>query len=149
MKRQGGRRRGLQALLVEPYKQIKIGLIFLLLNFAFCGLIGGVFGYVIYDIYASLVDTFKLTSVESAETWSKLRVPIGVGIVLLVGFIISTLWVSIRYTHRIYGPLVSIYRYLDDVAGGGDPAPLQLRDRDQLGELAERLNAAVTKLKSK
>ncbi len=143
-----GRRRGLKALLVEPYKQIKIGLIFLFLNFAFSSLIGGVFGYYIYDVYTSLTETFKLTHGESADTWSKIQVPIYIGAALLVVFVISTLYVSIKYTHRIYGPLVSVYRYLDDIAAGKDPAPLQLRDRDQLSELAERLNAAVKKLKS-
>jgi hypothetical protein len=143
-----GRRRGLQALFVEPYQQIKIGLIFLLLNFAFCSLIGAVFGYYIYDIYTSLNETFKLTHGESADTFSKLQIPIIIGITLLLGFVASTLWVSVKYTHRIYGPLVSVYRYLDEIAAGKDPAPLQLRDRDQLSELADKLNAAVKKLKS-
>src|SRR5690606_35219410 len=111
-------------------------------------LIGGVFGYYIYDVYTSLTETFKLTHGESADTWAKIQVPIYIGAALIVAFVACTLYVSIKYTHRIYGPLVSIYRYLDDIAAGKDPAPLQLRDRDQLGELAGRLNAAVKKLKS-
>ena len=36
--KQSGRRRGFVSWFVEPYRQVKLGLIFLLLNFVFAGL---------------------------------------------------------------------------------------------------------------
>ena len=62
----------------------------------------------------------------------------GVGLILLFG--ITTILVSVRYTHEIYGPLVSIHRFLDEVLAGKAPSRIQLRETDQLGDLVDKLN---------
>lgn len=142
-----GRRGGFTSLIVEPYKQIKIGLIFLLLNFVFSVVILAIFGYYVYDIYTTVNAYFELSQQEGFDVWQKFQTPILVGSLLLIFFILVTLWVSIKYTHQIYGPMISVNRYLDDIASGNNPAPLKLRERDQLGGMVEKLNKAVAKLK--
>lgn len=136
------RRSGIQALLVDPYKQVKLGIIFLLVNLSFSLAIGAVFGYYIWDIYNAMIVYFKLTDQESMITLSKFAWPLAVGAFLLILFVCSTLYISIRYTHKFYGPLVSIHRFLDEVNKGIKPQPIILRDGDELQELAKKLNSA-------
>lgn len=135
-----GRRRGFRSWFVEPYIQVKLGLIFLLLNFLFAALVLGVFGYYFWDVYQTLTHYFQLTSDQSTEIAAKLKTPILVGAVLVFAFIVSSILVAVRYTHRIYGPLVSIHRFLDSMLGSGELSPLVLRESDQLQGLADKLN---------
>ncbi len=139
-----GRRRGFKSWFVEPYRQVKLGLLFLVLNLVFAGLIFGIFGYYIYDIYETLAVYFKLSTDQSAEILLKFKAPIVVGAVLILLFVIISILVAVRYTHQIYGPLVSIHRFLDDYLEGAVVTPLSLRESDQLKELAEKLNLLVS-----
>jgi len=142
-----GRRRGVGSYLVEPYKQIQIGLVFVLLNLVFSALIFGIFGYYVFDMYASVAEYFQLSGTAESEVWAKFQTPIFVGLILMIAFIVVTLWVSITYTHRLYGPLVSVNRYLDDLADGKNVGPLKLRRKDELDGMADRLNRVVSKLR--
>ena len=90
-----GRRGGFGSMLVEPYVQIRLGLMMVLLN--------------------------------------------------LIGM---TFFVIVKYTHKIYGPLISIYRFLDDLIDDKQPAPLKLRESDELGDLVVRLNKIVEKFQN-
>lgn len=137
---QKGRRGGVKAWLVEPYFQIRLGLMVVLLNLIFTALIGAVFFYYMYDVYEAISTYFKLTDAQAETTMSKFAQPIIAAAVLMVVFVICTFIVSVRYTHQVYGPLVSIHRYLDDCIGGKKPSPLKLRASDQLNDLAEKLN---------
>jgi hypothetical protein len=141
-----GRRRGFASWFVEPYKQVRLGLIFLLVNSAFAVLILSVFGYYVWDMYMSIATYFQLAGGESATALSKFSVPLIVGASLILFFVIATILVSVRYTHEIYGPLVSIHRFLDDMLAGRSPAPIQLRDSDQLQDLASKLNLLAERL---
>ncbi|MCI5129819.1 MAG: hypothetical protein D3907_15345 [Candidatus Electrothrix sp. AUS3] len=106
---------------MEPYRQVKIGLIFLLLNLIFSVLILGVFGYYTFDIYSTMSAVFKLTPTEGQQILAKFQIPVIMGSVLMVVFVFATLIVSVKYTHQIYGPLVSIQRFLDDLLTGKHP----------------------------
>lgn len=138
-----GRRRGFKSWFVEPYRQVKLGILFLLLNMAFAGLMFGIFGYYVWDIYQTLAALFKLTSDQSSELLEKFQFPIIAGAVLIFVFIVASIMIAVRYTHRIYGPLVSIHRFIDDYLQGAKVSPLNLRESDQLKELAEKLNQLV------
>ena len=134
-------RRG--AVLIEPFKQLKFGLMFLLLNFVFAALVLTIFGYYLWDIYQALIRYFQLDEAQSLVTMDKLEAPFMAAILLLVLFILTTLLFSVHYTHRIYGPLVSIRRFLDQMLRGENPEPMQIRSRDQLQDLVGRLNAVA------
>jgi ABC-type multidrug transport system fused ATPase/permease subunit len=131
-------RRG--ALLIEPYKQLKFGIMFLMLNIVFAVLVLTVFGYYLWDIYQALIRYFQLDEMQSLVTLEKLQAPFIAGLLLLVLFILATLFFSVYYTHKIYGPLVSIRRFLDQLIRGESPEPIQIRSTDQLQDLVERLN---------
>lgn len=141
-----GRRRGFVSWFVEPYKQVRLGLMFLLVNFAFSILIIGVFGYYVLEMYSAVSTYFKLSGAENQVTMQKFGVPIASGSALILLFVVTTIMVSVRYTHHIYGPLVSIHRYLDEVLSGKTPHPIQLRDSDQLQDLALKLNQMAERM---
>lgn len=132
-------RRG--SILIEPYKQLRFGLMFLLVNMIFSVLIFLGFSYYLWEIYEAVVTYFKLDPAESLVTLEKLAQPAFVGLALLAAFIGTTLVLSARYTHQIFGPLVSIRRFIDELLAGKNPAPIKLRASDQLQDLAARLNA--------
>jgi len=141
---QAGRRRGVQSLLVDPYRQVKLGLLFLVLNCVFAVLILGVFGYYVLDIYKAVSLYFQLSNQESQLALQKFFWPLAVVFGLIALFVLSTLYISVKYTHQIYGPLVSIHRFLDELLAGRRPAELSLRESDQLQDLAEKLNKVAS-----
>ena len=134
------RRRGFRSWFVEPYRQVRLGLMVLLLNLAFASLIFFVFGYYLWDVYSTLASYFDLSQSQGEQVLDKLLLPLAIcgGLVFL--FIISTILLTVKYTHQIYGPLVSIHRFLDALIEGESVAPLHLRQSDQLQKLAEKLN---------
>ncbi|SME88256.1 hypothetical protein [Pseudobacteriovorax antillogorgiicola] len=135
-----GRRRGFSSWFVEPHRQVKLGLMFLLLNLSFSMVILGVFGFYFWDVYSTVATYFKLTTDQSSQVLDKFLPPMFIALTLTVLFVVVSILLSVRYTHRIYGPLVSIHRYLDDFLEGRSVTPLNLRESDQLKELAEKLN---------
>lgn len=140
------RRRGFASWFVEPYKQVRLGLMFLLVNGVFATVFVCVFGYYVLEMYEVMVTYFKLSGQESAATLDKFLVPLTIGTSLIVIFVFTTILVSVRYTHEIYGPLVSIHRFLDDLLSGRAPSPIQLRESDQLQDLANKLNNVAERL---
>lgn len=139
----GARRRGFTSWFVEPYRQVRLGLVFLVVNFVFAALIFGVFAYYLWDVYHAMVSYFELSGPQGGEILSKLATPMLWGAGLILVFVITTILVSVRYTHAIYGPLVSIHRYLDDILEEKHVSPLALRDSDQLQDLAKKLNTVA------
>ncbi len=146
MKSIQGRRGGLKSLLVEPFEQIKLGLIFLGLNIVFSVLAMSVFTYYLYDIYKAMAVYFKFSEQESVLAASKFAVPAAVVLIMFMAFVAATLFISIRYTHAIYGPLVSINRFLDELLSGERPNLIALRETDQLRDLAGKLNRLAERL---
>ena len=141
-----GRRQGFKSWFVEPYKQVKLGLMFLVVNLVFSALIIGVFGYYIFDIYRAMMGYFQLSQQEGILTLTKFSWPLLVGGGLMFLFVITTIMVSVRETHNIYGPLVSINRFLDEILADQKPSPINLRETDQLQDLAEKLNSVSERL---
>lgn len=135
-----GRRKGFKAWFVEPYKQIKLGIIMIILNLTFSFLILAVFGYYVSDMFIAVSSYFMLVGEAQYITWTKMSVPIIIGLILIIIFIILTFLVAVKYTYQIYGPLVSIHRFLDTLLANEIPDTLSLRENDQLKELAAKLN---------
>lgn len=130
-------------ILIEPYAQLRFGLVFLFINLLFSITMLVVFGYYLWDVYQAITSYFALTNREMLITWHKFQTPFYTGVFVLVLFIISTFVLSARYTHQIYGPLVSINRFLDEFLMGKTPQAIRLREGDQLGSLVSRLNGLV------
>ncbi len=142
------RRGGIRSWFVEPYLQIRLGLIFLVLNLVFAIIFCGVVGYFFLDVYQVLAGYFSFTSVESSQVLIKLQMPIMVAFGLVLAFVLATILVSVRYTHSIYGPLISVHSFLDNILSSKKVKPLELRSGDQLEGLVDRLNRLSVMLDS-
>jgi hypothetical protein len=142
-----GRRGGVRSKLVEPYFQIKLGLMFIIVNLCFAMLFGGVMWWVLSDVFAAVKTYFDLTGGDAALTMGKLSTPLILVGVIVVAFVGTTFYVAVHYTHKIYGPLVSINRFIDEMVEGRSPSKLALRDGDELQDLVLKLNILADKYK--
>ncbi|MFK7873358.1 MAG: hypothetical protein AB8C84_09345 [Oligoflexales bacterium] len=133
-------RRSLKAV-IEPYRQVRLGLVLAALNLTFTLMLMGVFAYFLFDIYRVLQVYFRLDDMQRQISMAKFAWPLFVSILLSATFISLTVWFTIRYTNRVYGPLVAIHRYLDRWIDFQLPmTPIGLRRKDHLKDLAEKLN---------
>jgi hypothetical protein len=144
-----GRRGGVRSKLVEPYFQIKLGLMFIVVNVIFSVLIGGVVYWVLSDVFAALKTYFQLTGGDASLTIGKLSNPMMIIGSMVMMFVGTTFYVAVHYTHKIYGPLVSINRFVDELLEERIPSKLLLRDGDELQDLAIKLNELADKMKAK
>ncbi|MCX6119650.1 MAG: hypothetical protein NT027_19095 [Proteobacteria bacterium] len=135
-----GRRGGVRSMLVEPYLQVKLGLMFILVNLVFSVLILLTMGWYVFDIFGTMTSYFQLAGIDAGAVLGKLQFPLAVVVILVLGFVATTLLFAVSYTHKIYGPLISINRYLDEIIEGKKPGKLVLREGDQLQDLAAKLN---------
>ena len=143
-----GRRGGVRSKLVEPYFQIKLGLMFIIVNLLFSVLFAGVVWWVLSDVFESLKTYFELTGGDATLTLGKLSTPLILVGVLVLAFVATTFYVAVHYTHKIYGPLVSINRFIDEMVEGRSPSKLALRDGDELQDLVLKLNILADKYKT-
>jgi signal transduction histidine kinase len=58
-------------------------------------------------------------------------------------------FISIRFSHRIAGPLPKIYQAIKSIGEGNYDVKLVLRKKDELQELATLINETANKLKEK
>jgi nitrate/nitrite-specific signal transduction histidine kinase len=65
---------------------------------------------------------------------------------LLVLFIVAQFFVVFRMTHKIYGPLVSIERFVGEIAEGNYDRRVVIRKGDELGRLVDSLNQMADSL---
>lgn len=142
-----GRRGGVRSKLVEPYFQIKLGLMFIIVNLLFSVLFAGVVWWVLSDVFESVKTYFELTGSDATLTMGKLSTPLILVGVLVLAFVATTFYVAVHYTHKIYGPLVSINRFIDEMVEGRSPSKLALRDGDELQDLVLKLNVLADKYK--
>jgi signal transduction histidine kinase len=69
--------------------------------------------------------------------------------VLLIGYVIGMFVLVFKLTHRYYGPLVSIERFIDEIAKGKYKNRVKIRQKDELQRLADRLNDMAASLEKR
>ena len=111
-----------------------------MINFVFSLLCFSIFYLFLSDVQQTLEVYFKLDAAQIGQIRAKFLQPLLLAAGLFLLFIVVTLYLSVTYTHKFYGPLVSINRFLDELNEGKNPEPIQLRTNGQLQDLAERLN---------
>ena len=127
-------------ILVEPYLQLKFGLVFVCLNLIFSILVLSLFGYYMWDMFSSIQNYFQLNAAQSLMTLEKFYTPALIGLLTITIFVIFTIYLSIHYTHSIYGPIVSIKKMLENTIAGCQPKTINIRKTDQLKDLVTLIN---------
>jgi len=142
-------RRNLWSLLIEPFKQIKFGMYVISLSLAFVVICAAMFVSAFRDQYQHVMKIFNV--VDESAKWTLvvndifIRNAIIIGIVF-VAYLGALLGVVFRLTHRYYGPLVSIERFVENVTAGNYDKRAKIRDKDELQRLVGKLNTMAEAL---
>lgn len=145
-------KRTLRSTVIEPFKQIKIGLYVIGLCIFFLLVIGSMFLKAFMEQYAHVMEIFDV--VDSSGKWDLIlndvfySNAIWIGSVFLI-FIIVIFIVVFKMTHKIYGPLVSIERFITAITNGHYERRVSIRSGDELGRLVSKLNIMAEELEKR
>ena len=145
-------KRNVRSTLIEPFSQIKFGIYVIGASIAFVVIIGGMFVYTFYQQYQHLMGIFNITDAKDQlelvtnDIFYHNAIKIGL---LLIGYIFGMFFLVFKLTHRYYGPLVSIERFIDEIARGKYKNRVKIRQRDELQRLANRLNDMAVALEKR
>lgn len=135
-----------QNILVEPFVQIKMGAYVLALSLIYSTALG-VF---IWDAFDEQMFQFQEVYEGNSPDFIFSQGPHTAYIFALAAlvavFILIMLLLIVRRTHRMFGPMVSIERFVDSVTQGDYTQRLKLREKDDLKDLAESLNRVAAAL---
>jgi HAMP domain-containing protein len=138
-----GYRRNLKSLVIEPFKQIKFGLYVIGISVAFVGVCAAMFIMAFTEQYQHVMGIFNV--VDPKLKWELVTndvfytnaIRLGA---LFVAFMATLFFVVFRMTHRYYGPLVSIERFIEQMTAGDYARRCKIREKDELHSLVGKLN---------
>lgn len=145
-------KRRMRSYLLEPFKQVRIGLYFVGLTLGFTTLLIGLFLKVMYDQHERTMQLLHMS--DGSTFWDLFGNPIvlsglmQIGLALILFFVV-TLATSIVLTHRIYGPLISIRRHIGNLKAGDFDSRVHIRRKDDLHALADQLNELAEALEQR
>jgi uncharacterized protein YacL len=140
------------SILIEPFRQIRFGLYMIGCALAFMIMTISFFIYSFYKQYAQVMEIFHIVDPEvkwdmilNDVFYSSAYILAG----LLITFFLVFFWLVFRETHKIYGPLVSINRFLRELQLGNFGQRLKIRKHDELHGLVKELNNLAETLEKK
>lgn len=144
--------RNIKTLVIEPFKQMKLGIYVLVVALAFVCLTALVFLNAFSEQYKHVMEIFQV--VDPNNRWELITndvfytniIRLGV---LLLTFVVSLFAIVFRVTHKYYGPLVSIERFVEAMSKGDYTQRVVIRRGDELQDLAAKLNHMATELESR
>ncbi len=143
------KKRRLSNLLLQPLLQTQIGLYCIALSLIFAFFIG----VILYQNLGNLFDVFFTLSdgkVTLQAVVSAYLQNIQAWVYLCFGaYVVSTIAISVLYTHRLIGPTVAFRRHLDAIEAGDYTYRTVLRKGDAFQEVATRLNEVSEFLETK
>jgi len=60
--------------------------------------------------------------------------------ILFTVYLAALFWILFKISHRVYGPLISVERFVDELTDGKYSQRLKIRQKDDLQRLTEKLN---------
>jgi HAMP domain-containing protein len=144
--------RNLRTLLIEPFRQMKFGLYMITLFIFFLGITLCLLMKAFFEQYRNVMEVFHI--VDPDKQWDLVLNNVFYSNALWIGgfFLASLLLilgVIISLTHRYYGPIIAIERFVDNMTAGHYESKIALRKKDELQELASKLNAMAVALQKR
>jgi uncharacterized protein YacL len=145
-------RRNLTSLVIDPFKQIKFGLYVIGISLGFIAIAAGLFVVAFTEQYRHVMNIFNI--IDPNQQWELVTNDvfktnaIRIGLVFIM-YIVVMFLVVFRLTHRYYGPLVSIERFVEYMCLGEYHRRLGIRDRDELQSLVVKLNSMAALLEKR
>lgn len=145
-------RRTLRTTLIEPFKQIKLGLYVVAITMAFVTAAGVMFVEAFTEQYTHVMNIFQVVDpnlrweLVTNDVFYTNAIRLGVLFLTFTGLMMAVVF---RMTHRIYGPLVSIERFLGQISEGQYGRRVNIRSGDDLQRLALKLNEMAATLEKR
>lgn len=147
-----GKKRAISSLMIEPFRQVKFGLYVIGISIAFILAASYLFLSSFTDQYKHVTEIFKITDPELIREVNLDDIfftnATRVGGLFLI-FLLVMFFVVFKLTHRYYGPLVSIERFIDQIEKGDYSARVTIRSKDELQGLAAKLNKLADTLQKR
>ncbi len=144
--------RDVKTTLIEPFKQIKFGIYVIGFSLAFVVATSAMFLLAFYQQYQHLMGIFNITDSKSQmelvtnDIFYSNIIRIALVFVIFIGV---TFLMVFRMTHRYYGPLVSIERFVDEMTTGQYSKRVKIRKGDELQRLTDKLNLMAESLEKR
>ncbi len=143
------KRRTLTAYFVEPFKQIRFGLHVVAVCLAYVCLLGWLYANAFREQYQQVIDIFEVVDTASLvqnDVFVKNAFIIGSALFALVA---TMLFVVVRRTHKMYGPMVNINRFVSELQKGNYAVRISVRENDDFQGLVQELNVLAERLDSR
>ncbi len=111
-------------------------------------------GYLVvfFVVFTNLLFAWKMLDEGPTAPWAQfietLQTNVPVFVLLLV-LVPVMAWDSIRFSHRLVGPLVRFRQAIRDLTAGSQVRPIKLRDGDYLIEMRDEFNAMLEELQKR
>ena len=145
-------KRNFKSTLIEPFRQIKFGIYVIGASILFVLIVAAMFLMAFYQQYQHVMTLFNITEVKDQmelvtnDIFYRNALEIGL---MLIAFIVGMFVLVFKLTHRYYGPLVSIERFVEDMTKGAYSKRVKIRNKDELQRLAELLNLMADALEKR
>lgn len=143
--------RKLKTLVIEPFKQFRIGLWVIGFSVIFLMTAISLYKSAYAEQYSKVAEHFNvvgknLEELNNDDIFEKnYKIIAGVFIIYLVLLISIVLY----FTHKVYGPLVSIERFIGELSEGDYSKRIRLRKKDDMQRLAGKLNDLAKSLEDR
>lgn len=146
------KQRNFTSIIIAPFTQIKFGLYMIVISLLFIILTSGLVIHSFIEQYKQILDIFNI--VDPTIQWEMITNDVFMANAIRLGaffglFLVVMLYVSFKLTHRYYGPLVSIERFIDQITKGNYGSRVTIRSNDELQDLVKKLNELASALESR
>ena len=141
-------RRKARNFLLKPGIQLRLPLYVLLLSFTFV-LLAVLFGNLYFEqTYITLLQTTTQSEYVQRLLARQTQEFKELALLLLSGYVLLMIVVTVIYTHRLIGPTIPILRHVKALQEGRYAHRVSLRKHDAFSELADELNSLAETLQS-
>jgi HAMP domain-containing protein len=139
-------RRKARNFLIKPGIQLRLPLYVLLLSFTFL-MLGVLFGNLYFEqTYITLLQTTTQSEYVQQVLARQTQDFKELVLLLLAGYVLLVIVVTVIYTHRLIGPAIPLLRHVKALQAGRYTHRVSLRKYDAFTELADELNALAESL---
>jgi hypothetical protein len=143
------RRRTVRGLLVNPQAQLKYSFVAVASGLIILAIFLATILAFLNQTFAILQDSYGLDpqAGESVRSMVANNLWMGLGFAVLLG--VMTFAMGIKFSHRIYGPMVPIQLHIAELKKGNYESRIKLRKHDQFTDVKDSLNELAQLLANK
>ncbi len=142
-------RRSVKNIIVSPRQQLRYSFVLVIGSCVTLALFVGVLIFQINQTITTLGVAYNLDAEVIEAIQNSLNSALWMAMILAALSILSSLALSVRLSHKVYGPVVAIKRYLETLMAGNYQARLSLRQGDDLLDLRDALNQLAETLEKR